>query len=191
MSNSNEIKGGGVPPSTTSAAGAHEEFLPDDLLWADGGHASDVVLTALADGQRSIVPNGVRVHVEHCASCMGHLGNAALLSLHADRELNAKVVYERSLLEATRRPLPRLAIALGLAAAALGVVPSIIDDADGTAARTFVTHQIPLFIKGIGTLAGHVDSTSFGVIVTYAAAAMLVVMGFAVVRFLPKKETSQ
>ncbi|NVL83606.1 hypothetical protein HWN75_25860, partial [Escherichia coli] len=57
-----------------------EEFLPDDLVWAEGGHASDVVLTAIADGQIAIVPPAVLAHVDHCPSCTTHLGNAALLS---------------------------------------------------------------------------------------------------------------
>ena len=58
-----------------------QEHLPDELLWSDGGHASDIVLTAIADGQLEIVPPNARAHVETCTKCMQHLGNAALLSL--------------------------------------------------------------------------------------------------------------
>lgn len=168
----------------------NDDVLPEDLLWAEGGHASDIVLTALSDNQRSIVPNAVRIHVEHCAICMSHLGHAALLSLHVDRQMQWKAEYDRSLASA-RRPLPRLAIALGLAVAALGVLPSILDDADASAARSFITREAPLFLKGLGTLAHRVDGSSFGLFATYTAAVMLVVMGLALVRFLPKKETSQ
>ena len=64
-----------------------EDFLPDDLVWAAGGHASDVVLTAMADGQVDIVPPTVLAHVDGCRACTTHLGNAALLSLHAGREM--------------------------------------------------------------------------------------------------------
>ncbi|MBX3262924.1 MAG: hypothetical protein KF782_24820, partial [Labilithrix sp.] len=88
------------------------EELPDELVWAAGGHASDVVLTALADGQRAIVPEAARAHVERCATCTAHLGHAALLSLHAGAEIGAGAEHERAL---ARRPLPRLAISLGLA----------------------------------------------------------------------------
>ena len=34
---------------TTDSRPSEAELLPDDLLWAEAGHASDVVLTALAD----------------------------------------------------------------------------------------------------------------------------------------------
>lgn len=174
---------------TTSA-----ELLPDELLWAEGGHASDIVLTALADGQREIVPDDVLAHVERCTACTTHLGNAALLSLHAGAELAIHAEHAEHAEHArvlANRPLPRLAIALGLAVAFMGLIPSIVDDA--TTVRTFLTHDLPLLLKGLGTLARRLDdpSSSAGIFVTYATAAMLVAMGFAVVRILPKKETSR
>jgi hypothetical protein len=165
------------------------ELLPEDLLWADGGHASDVVLTALADGQQGIVPNGVRLHVERCPVCTSHLGHAALLSLHSERELAARAEHDLVL---AKPPLPRLAIALGLAVAVLGLVPSILDsDGEGATIRTFVVHDVPLFMRGLGTLAHRLDEpgSPAGLFLTYVAAALLVCMGIAAVRLLPKKET--
>ncbi len=97
------------------------ELLPDELLWAEGGHASDIVLTAMADGQAEIVPRTVLTHVNGCQLCTTHLGNAALLSLHTDREL-AMVAREAD--AAARAPFPRLAVFLGLAFAAIGLVPT-------------------------------------------------------------------
>jgi hypothetical protein len=175
------------PQLKTSAAAS--EFLPDELLWAEGGHASDVVLTALADGQHAIVPSPVRLHVERCTLCMTHLGHAALLSLHSERELAAKAEYDRA---TAKRPLPRFAIASGLLVAVLGTIPSILDAAtDGASIGNVMTHDIPLFLKGLGTLAGHLEpSGAARLLVTYAAATLLVCMGIAISR-LPKKETSQ
>lgn len=173
------------------------ELLPNELLWADGGHASDIVLTALADGQQEIVPDAVLAHIERCTTCTTHLGHAALLSIHAGAELVAGREHERL---TARRPLPRLAIALGLAVAAVGLLPSVLDGTgDVAAVRTFVSHDIPLFLKGIGTLARRVNEpgSSAGLLVTYAAAGMFVLMGFALVRLLPRssfrsqKETSR
>ncbi len=63
------------------------ELLPEELLWADGGHASDVVLTALADGEDAIVPEVARRHVGNCVHCTHALGRVALLSVHASEEL--------------------------------------------------------------------------------------------------------
>lgn len=168
------------------------DLLPDELSWAAGGHASDVALTAIADGQRAIVSPAVLAHVEACTVCTTHLGHAALLSLHAGAELAAARQHAH-LVE--RRPLPRLAIALGLAVAAIGLSPSLLDGGDVSALRAFVTRDVPAFVHAAGTLARRVDEpgSAAGLALTYATAAMLVLMGFAVVRLLPKnqKETSK
>jgi hypothetical protein len=165
----------------------NHSLLPDDLLWADGGHASDVVLTALADGQIEIVPAKVRLHVEGCASCTTHLGNAALLSLHTHRELGAVKTAEREAV--ARRPLPRLAIVLGLLVAAAGAAPSLVGG-DVFEAKTFATHDLPLLARGLQTLGRPLlePGSSFGLVLTYGTAAALVVMALALVRLLPKKK---
>jgi hypothetical protein len=159
-------------------------LLPDELLWSEGGHASDVVLASLADGQAAIVPSVVRIHVERCTVCTTHLGHAALLSVHVGRELGARAEHERLF---SRRPLPRSAIALGLAVAVLGVLPTIVD------LEHFATRDIPISLRGLTTLARHLeDSPSAATLVlTYGAAVMLVCMGFAIIRLLPKKEASR
>jgi hypothetical protein len=159
--------------------------LPDDLLWADGGHASDVVLTALADGQIDIVPAKARAHVESCAKCTMHLGNAALLSLHTHREIG--FVKEAAAI-AARRPLPVLAIVLGVVVAIAGMIPSFATDA--AAARTFATHDLPVVVRGLQTLGQRLmePGSESALVVTYVTAAALVVMALAVVRLLPKKK---
>jgi hypothetical protein len=168
-----------------------EGFLPDDLLWAAGGHASDVVLTAMADGQVAVVPPAVLAHVDQCRSCTTHLGNAALLSLHTGREI-AMVAREAD--AAARAPLPRLFIALGLAFAVLGLVPSLADaPADIGGAKSFAMHDVPMFVNGLGTLGRRLlePGSPIGVALTYGAAVLLVIMAFALVRLLPKKEVSR
>jgi hypothetical protein len=167
------------------------ELLPVELLWADGGHASDIVLTAMADGQAEIVPPLVLSHVNGCPACTTHLGNAALLSLHTGRELASVARAEAA---ETRAPFPRLAIALGLVFAVLGLVPSLIDaPAHLGSAKTFAMHDVPLLVAGLRTL-GHKllePGSRSGLVLTYGAAALIVVMAVALVRLLPKKETSQ
>ena len=160
------------------------EHLPDELLWADGGHASDIVLTAIADGQLEIVPPAARAHIETCTACMQHLGNAALLSLHAGRELAARAQYDASLAD-KRMPLPRLAIALGLAVALVGLLPEL------DRLRAFVTTDAPLIARGAGTVGRSLveSNGSAGLVLTYGTSVLLVAMGFVLVRLLPKKET--
>ena len=167
------------------------ELLPEELLWADGGHASDIVLTAMADGQVEIVPDGVMAHVNGCGTCTTHLGNAALLSLHAGREL---ALVAREATEQARAPFPRLAIVLGLVFAVLGLVPSLIDAPSHiTSAKTYATHDVPLLVNGLGTLGRKLlePGSSVGLVLTYGAAALIVLMAFALVRLLPKKEVSR
>ena len=177
---------------TNDSRPSEAELLPDELLWAEGGHASDVVLTALADGQAAIVPAAVQMHIERCTVCTTHLGHAALLSLHAGSELAATAEHERA---TARQPLPRLAIALGLAVAALGLLPTVLDPGvEAGALHTFVTRDVPLFVGGLRTLAHRLGEpgSAAGLVVTYAAAVLLVGMGIAVVRVLPnnaRKET--
>jgi len=168
-----------------------EDFLPDDLLWAAGGHASDVVLTAMADGQDAIVPPVVIAHIDRCSSCTTHLGNAALLSLHAGREI---ALVARAADLAARAPLPRLAIILGLVVAVLGLVPSLLDGrSEIGSAKTWAFHDVPMFASGLGTLFRRLlePGSPVGLALTYGAAALLVVMGLTLVRLLPKKEVSR
>jgi hypothetical protein len=174
-----------------------EDFLPEELVWAAGGHASDVVLTAMADGQVGIVPPLVLAHVEKCTACTTHLGNAALLSLHTGREMallppsrSAELVAAET---AARQPLPRLAIVLGLAFAALGLVPTLLDaPSEPSGARSFAT-KLPMFVNGLGTLGRRLlePGSPVGLALTYGATALLVLMAFALLRLVPKKEVSR
>ena len=167
------------------------ELLPDELLWAEGGHASDIVLTAMADGQAEIVPPAVLTHVNGCLACTTHLGNAALLSLHTERQL---AMVARAADAAARAPFPRLAVVLGLVFAALGLVPSVLDAPSHImGAKAFATHDIPLFAAGVGTLAHKLlePGSALGIGLTYGAVALVSLMGFALVRLLPKKEVSR
>lgn len=171
-----------------------EDFLPEELVWAAGGHASDVVLTAMADGQAGIVPPLVLAHVEKCTACTTHLGNAALLSIHAGREM-ALLPRTAETTQATtsRQPLPRVAIFLGLAFAALGLVPSLLDaPSDMGGAASFAT-KLPMFVNGLGTLGRRLlePGSPIGIALTYGATALLVIMALALLRLLPKKESSR
>lgn len=167
-----------------------DTFLPDELLWAAGGHASDVVLTAMADGQVEIVPPAVLAHVDGCRSCTTHLGNAALLSLHTGREI---AMVAQAADAPSRAPLPRLFIAVGLAFAVLGLVPTLLDAPSELGGARAFAHEVPMFVNGLGTLGRRLlePGSPVGLALTYGAAVMLVVMALALVRLLPKKEVSR
>ncbi len=170
---------------------AKKEILPDELLWAGGGHASDIALTAIADGQREIVGAALLAHVEGCRSCMTHLGHNALLAIHTDREM---ALLARASVLAVRGRLPRLAIGLGLIVAVLGLVPSLLDAPTGVERlKGFVMHDVPTLVTGLGVLRRHwlAPGSPVALAVTYGALALIVLMAFAVVRLFPKKEVSR
>lgn len=159
-------------------------MLPEELLWAAGGHASDIVLTALADGEDAIVPPDVRAHVEQCTACTAHLGNAALLALYTQGELAARHEHDLVLAD-LRRPLPKKSIALGLLAAILGVVPSLLQ-----AEPAALLARARVVLGGVGNYARHAGNPGglAGLLLPYFVAAMLVGLGFAIVRILPTKD---
>lgn len=165
---------------------SQKTMLPEELLWAEGGHASDVVLTALADGQFDVVPPNVRAHVDACDPCTMHLGHAVLLSLHTGDELVASRANETRL---ERAPFPRLAVALGLAVAALGLVPTLLQ-APRTARS--LAGEVPLVAGAVSTLTHHVltPGSPLMLVATYGATALVVMLAVVVVRRLPKKEVS-
>lgn len=156
-------------------------MLPEELLWAAGGHASDIVLTALADGEHAIVPPPVVAHVQQCTACTAHLGNAALLALYTQAELAAR--HEHDTL---RRPLPRVPIALGLVAALIGLVPSL-----GDLEPAVFLHDVRLYLEGLGTLARRANSPSsaVGIFVPWIVASLLIGLGFAIIARFPKAPT--
>lgn len=139
------------------------ELLPEELLWADGGHASDVVLTALADGEDAIVPEVARRHVGNCVHCTHALGRVALLSVHASEELEHVRAIAPELVrperakpevvmpvEAPRWRLPWVALAAALVLAALGSVPTLASAPSEVASgsRVFV-QNLPLALRHV------------------------------------------
>lgn len=168
--------------------GKTNELLPDELCWAEGRHASDVALTAIADGQLEIIPDAVQAHVTACTTCTTHLGHAALLSLHTHRQL--AIVKAAA---AVRRPLPRTAIVLALAVAMLGLVPSILDASpDADSARSFA-RTVPVALHALYTVGQKLFAANSpaAIVLTYGSAAILVMMTLVVVSRLRTKEASE
>lgn len=171
-------------------SGPENETLPEELVWAEGGHASDVALTTLADGQATLLPAAVLAHVQGCTSCTQHLGHAALLSLHVAREMGTVVAHERAL-ATTRRPIPWVAVALGLTVAVLALLPSLADLGSSASFGSFWT-TASLVTRVVRTVARGVLSpgSALGLFVTCGTAVALVVSALVVVKLLPRKDVS-
>jgi hypothetical protein len=169
-----------------------EHTLPTELVWQDDGHVGDVALAAIADGELEIVPERAISHAGACEICTARLGEQALLSLSASE---AMTLLEPAPASApARRPLPALSIALGLALAALGSAPAVIQLASGVAGMPEVALRGLLLASRaaatlVRTLAG-AESASWTVL-WMCATAVLLVLGALVARSArPTKEAA-
>ncbi len=119
------------------------EVLDEESLWTDDGHASELVLSALGDGQDTLVPTRVSEHVDSCARCTERLSEIAMLAFSLDErllELGAESETEATwpVAGATpampSRPFPLRPFALSLLVATVGLMPRLLGEG-GVAAR--------------------------------------------------------
>lgn len=171
----------------------HEGTLPAELLWDDDGHANDVAITALADGQTALLPQDVTAHVHACAHCTEQLGAAALLSLSIGEALTA---LPASAPESTQAPsvarrlatLPLRAVAAAIGLAALGALPTLVRfPAEISQLSAGFTRSVPLFTKNgllvLRGIQGEVSPLWLGV--TLASAVILMMTAVGLTRALP------
>lgn len=78
---------------------SERDVLPKGLLWHSDGHASEWVLSALGDGEDSLVPEEVALHVDTCELCTTRMVALATQSVALGDEL-------RALLGERRAPVP-------------------------------------------------------------------------------------
>jgi len=143
-----------------------------DLLDAwEGEHLTEVALVAIADGQDAIVSGDARKHAESCDECAQKLADLALQS----------IAIGDALTSARARKLPARAVAVALALAVLGVLPSLLEPG-WIADVANAPHTIPLFLAAISVSARTAAQAPAGVAATFAAAVLLVVSGVFVAK---------
>jgi hypothetical protein len=158
-----------------------DQKLPRELVW-QGAHASELALTAIADGQETIVGHGVLEHLEGCEYCAGKLGRVALLSA-AVGEAVARVRPSSSRPPAYVVHKPWRALAAGVTVAMLAGLPLVGQvGAYAALALAFVTHGLPVLARGGMALASSEAVSSALPAVTLVASALLVVMGLAIAK---------
>jgi hypothetical protein len=185
--------------------GTRQERLPDDLVW-DDGHATDLALAAMADGEESLLPASLEAHVHACPSCTQRFGETALLSMgtsRAIRELGpllritpvpvAPEVAERASARAAARRKPRMPMpmfAAALVLAALGATPTLIQLPGRFAELCFaLLHTVPTLSRSGAQLLRSGLGPAW-VAVTLVCAAILVMMSVALTRLLPRPVSS-
>lgn len=159
-----------------------EHELPRELVWG-GAHASELALTAIADGQESIVGWDVLQHVEGCELCAGRLGRVALLSAAVGEAVG------RARSSSSRRALapgahkPWRALAAGLTVSMLAGLPLVGQLGQyAQLVMAFVTRGVPVLARGGLALAASESVSSALPGATLGASALLVVMGLAIAR---------
>lgn len=168
------------------------ETLPLELVWQDDGHVGDVALAAIADGELDLVPDHAISHAGACDECTARLGEQALLSLSATEAL---IAADPELDPApVRRPLPVVAIALGLALATLGAAPALIDVVSGTTALPEVfLRAVLLGTRASAAVVRALAAAEAGTWIALwaSATAVLVALGVLVARAArPAEETA-
>jgi hypothetical protein len=157
-----------------------KEMLPRELVW-EGTHVSELGLTALADGQDAILGDDAVAHVQACERCTGRLVRVALVSSAVGEALVvAKPARAKA---AAPAPRPWRALISGLVVAVLAAVPTAHDVLRAPAvAAAFATHAAKALARSGVALA-----TSDAVArelppATFAASALLVLMGWMIAR---------
>ncbi|HEY4120979.1 MAG TPA: hypothetical protein VGM56_24115 [Byssovorax sp.] len=165
-----------------------DALLPDDLVWTSDRHLSEVGLTAFADAQLELLSSEAMAHLEACAACAAKLGRAALRALDVGDALRVRTAQALARRDAApvvprRRPLPVAAMAVGLALAAAGMIPGLVearqrggDDGAGT---------IKLVGRGIAQVAvllfrGAWERSNADVAAQWIVAGLLVAVGVVV-----------
>jgi len=168
---------------------------PFDL---EQGHAPDIALSALADGQDDIIPKLVLAHVDSCERCssrMGHLAHQAMRVGEYVRDARPvqEIAPETAAMDAAR--VPWRLVAVGLFVAFLG---SVFDfgatGGDKVQAVYSFFHNAPLFLRSLVSSFNHVAHEREGSIALVAMVASFALCGITFVvarnRFIPEKSSS-
>lgn len=185
----------------------HETWASEEA-WGPDGHPSDVVLTALADGQSDLVAESVVAHVGSCERCTARLGEAALASLDVGTWLSQLPMVVGQPIDAAAqnacavqqsawppaRGLPRLALVVALALASVGAVPTVVDvggSIEELPAR--VVRGAPVLLRALGSLVTSLfeQAASAAPVVWCAAVGLLLVLGLMIARLGPERPTAQ
>jgi hypothetical protein len=183
--------------------------LPPDLCWQSDGHATDVVLAALADGEAAIVPDEVTRHLDECADCTARLGAEAMLTaqvsewlavlpaqaramtpvaeeeaprlVHAPRggEEKVEVGGKAKVAVPERKALPKRAVGAALLVAALGALPAFVHGARGLPEAAMTVRQV-LPVLIRGAMV--TSRSSAFTVVLWASAVVLVMAGLGLAR---------
>jgi len=183
------------------------DTLPLDLTWQPDGHATEIALSMVADGEHALLADGVLVHVEECDACSGRLGAAALMSLRVTEELPAiaarvaaaealpiALPIARPIAKPIARPLPIGAIAAALVVAVIGAIPSLMKGLPKVPDFILsVARMLPVIGRSLVTFIQGAVSGTAGVApaLTWLSAALFLIAGLALARTMSRRHSLQ
>jgi hypothetical protein len=122
---------------------APPDQLQESFIWDAQGHLTEPAVTALADGELSLLSEAALAHADSCARCADRIGHSALMALALSDALSvgslqselhrtpasappaALASHSVPSARAARRPLPFGLLAGALLIAALGSLPNL------------------------------------------------------------------
>jgi hypothetical protein len=165
---------------------ANPSLLPDELVWSDGGHLSEIAIAALGDGQDAIVPEKARDHALSCESCAAQMGHAAMLSSELGQAMRAPIPVA----SAERVPVPWLAIVGAIFVAAAGSLSSLFESSSIVDVPSAFAHQAPLALHASSALLRGI-ANGIGPLASFGCAVLLVAAGAMVARTMPRAWASE
>ncbi len=166
--------------------------LPNELLW-ENDHASDLVMSAMADGEDSLLSNDVVSHVHSCDACMLRLGEMALETRGVTNAVQSvkpwlpASVLAPSKKRASAQPVPLTAIFAALGLTGIGAAPTLLALPHRLAELALtIQHAVPAMSHG----GAQVLEQGVGVAAMSACAVLLLGAGVAVTRLLPRPTVS-
>jgi hypothetical protein len=172
--------------------------LPNEVLW-DADHASDLALSAITDGEDSLLAPDVVAHTHSCDACTMRLGTLALETHGVTNAVESvKPWLPAALLVPSKKaapskkasssqPVPLPAIFGALALTAVGATPTVLAFPHRIAELILtLEHAAPAMSHG----GLQVIQQGVGVAAMGVCALLLVAAGVAVTRVLPRPASS-
>jgi hypothetical protein len=164
--------------------------LPWEIIWQHDGHVTDVVCTALADGEESIVPAEAIEHINGCDGCCGRIGQSACLSA----KIADGVAAHRLARSAAAWRFPWAAVLVALVAAAIGVIPALLQaPASVAAASAAFVQGMPLCLRSAALVMRAFADRLQGtwIVLSLCSAFVLGIAGYAVARTMGRSRSMQ
>jgi hypothetical protein len=159
--------------------------LADDEVWQPDGHLSDVAITALSDGEDSLLPAHAVAHASSCDPCSARLAEHALLSVSLSESLAVRAPTSSRV----ERPLPVAALMAAFVLALVGATPTLVAAPPWLESLpTTLVRTGPLALRLLSSMLKVTSSDAGSMVIVWATASVvLAALGLFVTRLAPRE----